>query len=120
MFGTAPSMSVQKGGTSIIVLAPALPHSCCVILGKCLPLSGPESSHASCSFWVITKKPEIGVRVEVGGGERSQRCWERRDLETNNGLSSHLGNLSPPKFLLQGFRFIQLRILCGSNSYIIY
>lgn len=54
----------------------------------------------------------------LGGGEgeaeRSQRCWERNDLETNNGLSSHLGlpsvfkmiptrNFSPTEFLPQVF-----------------
>lgn len=59
MFGTAPSMSVKKVGTGITVRAPALPLTCCVILGKFLPLSGPESPHAPSSLWAPTKKPEV-------------------------------------------------------------
>lgn len=76
MFGTGPSMSVPKVGTSVIVLAPALPLTCCVILGKCLPLSAPEALHASSSLGVITKKPELEKKEK----ERSQR-WKKKKPE---------------------------------------
>lgn len=76
MFNSVLSVSVKKVGTGMTVLAPALPLTCCVFLGHCLPLSGPESPHAPSSLWSTTKKPEM---------------LQGRDLETNNGLSSHVG-----------------------------
>lgn len=76
MFGAVPRMSVKKVGTGIIILVPALPLIHGVILGKFLPLPGPESPHAPSSLWFTT---------------RSQRCCRAGDLETNNGLLAHLG-----------------------------
>lgn len=65
MFGTVPSASVKKAGTGIIVRVPALPLTCCVILGKFLPLSGPKSPRASSSLWVTAKNPEMLGKEET-------------------------------------------------------
>lgn len=55
MYDAVPSMGVKKVGTGIIVLAPALSLILCVILGKFLPLSGPESPHVPSSLWGTTR-----------------------------------------------------------------
>lgn len=76
MVGTVPSMSVKKVGTGLIVLVPALPLACCVILGMFLSLSGPESPHAPSSLWGTTEKPEMLERR--GPGDKQQPVFPLR------------------------------------------
>lgn len=76
MVDTVPSVSVKKVRTGLIVLAPALPLVCCVILGLFLPYSGPESPHAPSNLWGTTEKPEMLERR--GPGDKRQPVFRLR------------------------------------------
>ena len=55
MVSLLPSLHVKEVGSSMPVLASALPLTCCVFLGTFL-LSGPKSLHVSCSLVCLLQK----------------------------------------------------------------